>query len=527
MQPSEHLVGQRPHVLLRAAGVRRDEVGDQLVGEPLAAADAVKIGVQLLEEREGGLAHQLQHMLLGVLGRHLQPSRGVVADNRLEVGRVVEQVVADAAADKGLLDPLHGADLLVERQQRPVVVVEVRTALRMEARGAAAARAEPPVASAHAVHVGRRGPDVGEIPLEARHPHDTLHLGEDRPLAARGDELALMGRDGAEGAAAEAAAVDVHREADHLPRRDVALARIARMGRPLVGEVERAVEFLGRDRRVGRRDDDIAVAHRLDERRLGLHEVALGLDDGEVLAEGAPVAAALLEGVQADRPRGVEPRDILLVGKEGHLPQLAQQLGVVSVAQRAGHLLDDALAHAVDQQVGARLGQHGGFERIAPVVVVGQAAQRGLDAADHYRRVGIEPLEDARVDRHGVVGAESRLAARRVGVVVAQPQVGRVVVDHRVHGPGRDAEEEPRCPQLGEVPQVVPPVGLGHDGHTVPLGLEQAADDRGAEGRMVDVGVAREEDDVECVPSAGAHLLDGRRQKHGLLLCLTVGATAP
>ncbi len=114
--------------------------------------------------------------------------------------------------------------------------------------------------------------------------------------------------------------------------------------------------------------------------------------------------------------------------------------------------------------------------------------------------MGIEPLEDARVDLHGAVGAEPRLPAGRVGVVVPQADVGRVVVDHRVHRPGRDAEEEARSPQLGEVAQVVAPVGLGHDRHAVALGLEQAPHHRRAERGVVDIGVAREEDDVQLLP---------------------------
>ena len=515
MQTSQYLVGQGLHLLLRAPGVRGDEVGNQLIGQTGLSANAVEVVVQPLEEREGRLAHEPQHALLGVLGGDLQPPRGVVADDGFEIGRVVEQVVADAAPDECFFYPFHGADLFVEGEQRPVVVVEVGADLRMETRGPAALRAERSVAPSHAVHVGRRGPDVGEIALERGHADDPFDFGEDRALAARVYELALMGRDGAERAAPEAAAVDVDRMLDHLPGGDVALAAVARMGRSLVGEVERVVELLGRKDGVGRRHDDMAVAHGFDQRRHGLHEIALGLDDGEVLAEGPLVAHALLEGMQPDCRCGIEPLDVLAVCEECHLADLAQQLGVVSVAHGACDLLHDAFAHAVDKQVGARLDEHRGEEAVAPVVIVREPSQRGFDASDDDRDVGIEPFEDLRVDRRRTVGAESRLSAGGVGVVVAQAQVGRVVVDHRIHRSCRDAEEEPRGPEFCEVPQVVPPVGLRDDRHAIPFGFEQASHDRGAEGRMVDVGVAREEDDVELVPSAFADLLDGRRQKHG------------
>ena len=515
MEFAEDFLRQRTHVAFGAAGVRRDEVGNQLVGKSFAAADALEIGGQPLEERERRFAHQFQHGIFGVFGRDFQSSRRVVFYDRIEIGTLVEQVVADAAADESLPDPLHGPYLGIEFHERPVVVVEVGALFRMQTRRAAALGAERAVAAAEPVHVGRGAAHVGEAALETGHAGDALHLGEDRTLAARVDELALMGRDGAERAAAEAAAVEVDREFDHLPRRNIPLARITRMGRPLVGQVERAVELLGREGRQRRVDHDEAVARGFDERVHRLHEVALGLDDGEVLAEGAVVARALLVGVQTDRGPGVEAVDIAAVREEGHLPDLAEQLGVVAVAHGTGHLLHDSLAHAVDQKVGAAVGEDRRHHRVAPVVVVGQPAQRSLDAAGDHGRVGKEPLEDPRVDRDGAVGAETRLAARRVGVVVAQAQVGRVVVDHRVHRAARDAEEQTRRAQLGEVAQVVAPVGLRHDRHPIALGFEQPSDDGGAEGRMIDIGVAREEDDVEAVPAEGAYLLEGGGQEHG------------
>ena len=101
-----------------------------------------------------------------------------------------------------------------------------------------------------------------------------------------------------------------------------------------------------------------------------------------------------------------------------------------------------------------------------------------------------EAFENLRVDRYGVVGAESRLAAGRIGVVASQADVGRVVVDHRIHRPAGDAEKEARRAQLGEVAQVVPPVGLGNDRHAVTLGLQQTPHDGRSECRVVDVGVA-------------------------------------
>ena len=236
-----------------------------------------------------------------------------------------------------------------------------------------------------------------------------------------------------------------------------------------------------------------------------LHEVALRLDAAEIFGEGVRVGRALLVGVQQQPV--FEPVDVGAVGEERHLPEFAQQLGVVAVAHRRGYLLHDALAHAVDQQVGTTVDEDRGFERILPVVVVGEPPQRRFDAAHHHRRAGIEPFEDAGVGLDSVVGAEARRTARGVGVVAAQTFVGRIVVDHRVHGPGRHGEEEARRAELAEIAQVVAPVGLRNHRYAVTFCFEQAADDRRAESRMVDVGVAREENDVHRIPAPLAGLL--------------------
>ena len=101
-----------------------------------------------------------------------------------------------------------------------------------------------------------------------------------------------------------------------------------------------------------------------------------------------------------------------------------------------------------------------------------QPPQRSLDAADNDGNVREQTFENLRVDRHGTVGPKTGLAAGRISVVVAQTQVGGIMVDHRIHRTGRDAEKQTRHPQLGEIAQIVAPVGLRHDSDAIPLGFE-------------------------------------------------------
>ena len=218
----------------------------------------------------------------------------MVLDNGFEIRRVIEQVVTDTATDKCLLDTLHRANLLIKSQQWAVVVVQIRANLRMEARGTMALTARIAILTTHTVHIGRRSSHVREIASEVGHLGHLLHLGEDRALATRVDKLTLMRRDSTKSATAKATAMDIYRVLDHLPRGNVALAVVAGVRSSLVGKIERVVQLLGRKRRIWRSDNDILLAHLLNERGRGLHSVAQRLLLNEVTRKGLFIAAALL-----------------------------------------------------------------------------------------------------------------------------------------------------------------------------------------------------------------------------------------
>ena len=95
-----------------------------------------------------------------------------------------------------------------------------------------------------------------------------------------------------------------------------------------------------------------------------------------------------------------------------------------------GDLDDRLLAHAEDDQVGLAVEQDRPADGVAPVVVVGQPAQRRLDAAGDDRHAGERLAGPLAVGQRRPVGPQADPAAGRVGVVVADLLVGRVVVDH-------------------------------------------------------------------------------------------------
>ena len=55
------------------------------------------------------------------------------------------------------------------------------------------------------------------------------------------------------------------------------------------------------------------------------------------------------------------------------------------------------------------------------------------------------------------------------------------------------------------------PVRLGNDAHLEPAGNQRAANQRGAKRGMVNVRIARDDDDIELMPAKGTALGLGNR----------------
>ena len=177
-----------------------------------------------------------------------------------------------------------------------MVDVEVLTDVRMDAGGTFALMTKVEVLTVHGIDVGRRTAKVAQITLEVRQLGDGLDLLQNALLAARGDELALMGRDGAEGATAETAAMEADGELNHVVGRD-ALAFVFGMGKACVGKVEGAVEFVLCEGLIGWVDHSIHAIHFLDD-ALGSIFVRLLFDVAEIFGLRFFVAKALFVAVQ-------------------------------------------------------------------------------------------------------------------------------------------------------------------------------------------------------------------------------------
>ena len=558
---------QVEHVLVGRARVGCDEVRHQVLLLARQRRELLEHLAEFLVGTDARLHHLGERVLLGVLGRDLEQAADVVGDELLHVlRRAHRQVVAQARADGDALDARHRARLAVQLDQRGMVGVEILADARIHARQPPAVLLDRLALAHHAVHVGRRPAEVGDVALEVgRLVADLLDLVNDRRVRAALDDAALVLGDRAEGAAAEAAAHDVDRELDHVPGRD-ARAAVARVRRPREGPVEHEVH-LGRGQRHRRRVDPhvaragafaVALHHRARVARVGLevehargvgvhHRVFLDLfvrrqADQGVCAVSAARGEALgrrhdahrlgavggrlgrgggrLHGVgvgmRIDAAGLVQRQRIQLVpfvrrpparlDHEGGAAQVADGLDRLARGQTVGQRHQRTLGVAKQQDVGLGVGQHRTSHLVRPVVVVCDPAQAGLDAADDDRRAGVGLARTLRIHRHRAIRAFARLGVGRVGVFRADLAVGRIAVDQRVHVPGGDAEIQPRLAQrtkrLGRLP-----VGLAEDANAKTVRLEQPPDQRHAEARVVDVGVAGDEDDVAFVPAERVHFL--------------------
>ena len=175
-------------------------------------------------------------------------------------------------------------------------------------------------------------------------------------------------------------------------------------------------------------------------------------------------------------------------------------------------LADLPLGVAVDEQVRLRVEQRRAANLLRPVVEVRYPAQRCLDASDDDRRVLVGLAYALRIDEDAAVGPRARDAMGGVGIVAADAAIRRVAVHHRVHVAAGDAEEQFRLAEPREVARRVP-VGLRDDADPEALRLEHAPDDRHAEARVIDVGVARHQDHIAGVPAELVHLRPGHRQE--------------
>ena len=155
------------------------------------------------------------------------------------------------------------------------------------------------------------------------------------------------------------------------------------------------------------------------EQSLGVHLVGFFLDVAEVLGLCALVAQTFLMGVEHDVLVGDAAGNLFFAAEEDRLGNVADSADGPSLLQFAAELHGILLAHAVKDDVGTAVAEDALVQPVLPVVVVGEAAQGSLNAAQNHGNVGEELFQDAGVDNGGIVGAHVVARVGAVGVFMA------------------------------------------------------------------------------------------------------------
>ena len=205
--------------------------------------------------------------------------------------------------------------------------------------------------------------------------------------------------------------------------------------------------------------------------------------------------------------------DVLqLPGLVDGAPDVGDVGDVQTAVQGVSYFYDAPLAHAVKQQVRLGVQQQRALHAVGPVVVVGQTAEAGLNAAHHNGLVGIGPADVVAVDGGGVVRPLSDDAAGSKGVRFPALFGHGVVVDHRVHVAAHHQKGQTGFPQGLDAGGVLP-VWLGDDAYLIARVLQHPGDDGVTKGGMVHVGVPDNIYKITLLPAPALHILARDGQK--------------
>ena len=210
----------------------------------------------------------------------------------------------------------------------------------------------------------------------------------------------------------------------------------------------------------------------------------------------------------------LEPAFGRFAAHKGGAANVGDLLHGLAGGQAVGDLDNRPLGVAVQEQVAFAVHHDGATNFVRPVVVMRDAAQAALNAAQHdgHFREGFAAA--LAVNDGGAVGPLATHVARGVGVVAADFAVRRVAVDHGIHVAAGHAPKQvgfaQRLEGLG-----AGPVGLGDDADPKTLVFQHAANHGHAKAGVVHIGVARDDDDVAAVPAQLGHFLAAHRQKRG------------
>ena len=182
--------------------------------------------------------------------------------------------------------------------------------------------------------------------------------------------------------------------------------------------------------------------------------------------------------------------------------------------QAVCNLDDGALGVAIQKKITFRVDHNGAANLVLPIVVMRNAPQRALDTAQDDGHVAIRFAAALAVHNGCTVGPLAARIPCGIGIVSADLAVSRVPVDHGIHVARRHAKKQVG-PAQGLERVCALPIRLRQNAHPETLHFQHAPDHGHAKAGMVDIGVARHNDDVAAVPTQRCHFSAVDRKKLG------------
>ena len=172
--------------------------------------------------------------------------------------------------------------------------------------------------------------------------------------------------------------------------------------------------------------------------------------------------------------------------------------------------------HAVEEKIGLRVDQDRAAHPVRPDVVMGDPPEACLDPAeDDGRRLLEMAADQVGIGDHRAVRTAVVDPPGREVVLPSSLPGGGAVRDHGIDAAARDAPEEPRLAETGDI-IFRAHVRLGDDPHAVSGGEQPLADHGDADKGAVQVAVSADQDHVEPRPAEIPDLLRRGGDEHVL-----------
>ena len=360
--------------------------------------------------------------------------------------------------------------------------------------------------------VGGWAAHIVDVSLEVRLPHHLLGLCQDGLVAPGLDDTPLVEGEGTEATPTKAATAGYQAEPHLLNGGHAASGLIGRVIGTHIGQTVHPVHLRLTQGLLGGVLDDIFPG------AIGLHQrfpregVRIAILSVEALGILALILTQLLVGGESH----IGHHQVYLGGTVHRTVDKGDVLGFQAAVQSVRHLHHRPLAHAVHEQVRLAVQQNGAFKLVRPVVVVGHAAQAGLNAADENGDILIYPTDEITVHHRSIVRPFPNHPTGCKGIHLAVLFGHAVVVDHGVHVAASDQKAQTGPTQNRDGLGVFP-IRLGDESHLISCRFQHTADDGMAKGGMVHIGIPNDVDKVTLFPASPLHIRFGNWQKvtHG------------